>query len=289
MAIFVKGMQGLGDTIYQRPFVKALAKKHDKVYLETSWPEFFEDLNNVYPVKSGTKLRTQSKNISKHGESRWFVPPPHIPTIQIRYGHKEMRTMSIPEAMYSHFRVTPDNWDLPVLTKSPIQGKYVVIRPPTVRTEWFNSARNCHSEYMVRASNILREHGYTIISIADLDEGKEWLAGAEPYADVKFHNGELSVKEIIALVANASLVVASVGFMVPMTMALGAPFICILGGIGGHNAPEKITHDLLAANNKVSWIEPDNFCKCVDMRHDCDKTISNFDNTFEEELKWIME
>jgi ADP-heptose:LPS heptosyltransferase len=285
--ILVNGMQGLGDTIYQRPFIKSLANKYAKVYVETAWPELLEDIDNIYFVKSETRLRTQSKNVASQDQSRWVSKPSGLKTITIRYGHKEMRTMSIPEAMKSYFYTNPVEWDLPVYEKSPVIGKYAVIRPVTARSEWPNVARNCHSDYIKQASLLLKEAGYTVVSIADLEYGKEVLIGDEPYSDVKFHNGELSVKEIIALVNEACVVVSAVGFMAPMTMALGIPYICILGGMGGHNRPDRISSDTLPNNNKISWIEPDNFCMCTDMKHECDKTISNFEKVFKEELKWV--
>lgn len=288
MDIMVKGMQGMGDTIYQRPFIKALAKKYNKVYVESAWPELLEDIENVYFIKSETKLRTQSKNVSGQEGRKWVDQPIGVKTLTIRYGHKEMRTMSIPEAMAQHFGVSPEVWDLPVTEKSPVKvKKYAVIRPVTARSEWLNVARNCHSEYIVRASKILKEQGYTVVSVADLEEGKEWIVGEEPYADIKFHKGELKIKDLVALTAKASVVVSAVGFMVPMTMALGIPYICIHGGQGGHNSSGKISHEILPHNNKISWIEPDNFCMCTDMKHECDKTISNFNSIFNEELEWV--
>jgi len=289
MEIMVKGMQGMGDTIYQRPFIKALAKKYTRVYVETSWPEFLEDLDGVYFIKSETSLRTQSKNVANQDNTKWVLQPKGVKTLTINYGRREIQTLSIPEAMVEQFGVEPNVWDLPVTQKSPVtKRKYAVIRPVTARSEWLNVARNCDPKYIVEASKILKEQGYTIVSVADLEEDKEWIVGQEPYSDIKFHKGELKIKDLVALTAKASVVVSAVGFMVPMTMALGTPYICIHGGNGGHNSSGKICNEILPINNKISWIEPDNFCMCTSMKHECNKTISNFEEAFREELEWVI-
>ena len=57
--IYIAGMMGLGDNIYQRSFIKLL---DGDIYLRTPWPEIYKDLRNVFPVKSETILRTQRKN-----------------------------------------------------------------------------------------------------------------------------------------------------------------------------------------------------------------------------------
>src|SRR5262245_9263081 len=41
--LLVRGMWGLGDNCYARPFVRAAAEKYD-VWLETPWPELYEDI-----------------------------------------------------------------------------------------------------------------------------------------------------------------------------------------------------------------------------------------------------
>ena len=56
--LFIEGMLGLGDNIYQRAFVKQLPAG---TYIRTAWPELYEDLP-VLPVRSFTTLRTQRKN-----------------------------------------------------------------------------------------------------------------------------------------------------------------------------------------------------------------------------------
>lgn len=55
--IYIDGMLGMGDTIYQRAFVKQLPAG---TFIKTAWPELYEDLP-VNAVRSDTALRTQRK------------------------------------------------------------------------------------------------------------------------------------------------------------------------------------------------------------------------------------
>ena len=88
-------------------------------------------------------------------------------------------------------------------------------------------------------------------------------------------------------VQNASLVVGGVGWIVPACAAAGVNLITILGGQGGHNHPKKLI-DKPMNESKIKFIEPDNYCMCVDVRHSCDKTISNFDNKFIDSVESLL-
>lgn len=122
---------------------------------------------------------------------------------------------------------------------------------------------------------------YTIISVADLERGAEDLEGEEPYADIKFHKGELGVMDLMGLVRHSAGCVGGVGWILPAAVAYGVPLLLILGGMGGHNAPTKITdpdQDL----SKVVWAKPDNFCMCKAFDHPCPKFINNFEGVVSE-------
>ncbi len=74
-------MKGLGDNIYQRAFVQQIRRP---VFLETPWPELYQDMPHVQCVRPSTKLRTQAKNIAR--QSRWARPPMGGAQKHIRYG-----------------------------------------------------------------------------------------------------------------------------------------------------------------------------------------------------------
>jgi hypothetical protein len=259
-------MRGLGDSIYARAFIKALPKP---VYLDTPWPEIYSDIPGVHFIRPQTTLRTQAKNIARHNS--WTMPPTHQPTRQIRYGAE-----GIINGMMASFGIAPGAFDLPPLPPSPEQGKYVVVRPATVRSEWRADTRNPDPIYIAEAAVVAKMRGYRVISVADLQEGAEWMVGGlMPYADVRYHKGELPVEHLLSLVANASAVIGGIGWLVPAALAAKVPAWIICGGQGGYNAPELITPK---GQSNITFAVPDNFCRCRLKAHNCDKRISDYDS-----------
>lgn len=269
MALLINGMKGLGDNIYQRAFVKNLGK----VWLDTPWPELYEGLTNVSFVHSRTTLRTQKKNIARQS-SGVFKNFPGGTVKAIRYGNE-----NIIEGMTKAFGVRCSKLDLPDYGMPPVDGEYAVIRPVTLRKEWMAETRNPLPEYMEQAAEELREAGIKVVSVADLQQGEEWIVGNEPYADAKFHKGELGVRQLLSLIKNASLVVGGVGWIVPACIAYQTPAYIVCGGNGGWNHPNHITHQSMNLTN-IKFELPDNFCMCATKAHDCDKKITGYRDKF---------
>lgn len=263
--MIVHGMMGLGDNLFERPFIKALPKP---VYLSTPWPFIFSDIPGVHFIRPQTTLRTQAKNIARHDD--WVMPPTRQPTRQIRYG-----TEGIIPGMTASFGVAPGAFDLPPLPPSPETGKYVVVRPVTVRSEWRADTRNPDPWYLALAAVEAMKRGYKVVCVADLVDGVEWLAGDHPPpADVYYLKGELPVEQLLSLVANASAVIGGIGWLVPAALAATVPAWIICGGQGGYNAPELITPK---EQTNITFAVPDNFCRCRQKLHNCDKRISDYD------------
>lgn len=262
--MLINGMRGLGDALFARAFVKQF--KGD-VWYDTPWPELVADLPNVHCVRPNTPLRTQAKNILRHTE--WEVAPPGLPQRHPRYGAE-----GIIQGLTASFGVPPGEFDLPPLPPSPESGKYVVVRPVTVRSEWRADTRNPDPHYINVAAHYAYHQGYRIISVADLQEGQEWLIGPEPYADVRYHKGELPVEQLLSLVANASAVIGGIGWSVPAALAAKVPAWVVCGGQGGFNAPELIC----PPDSTITFAVPDNFCRCRLKQHGCDKRISDYDS-----------
>lgn len=262
--MIIHAMRGLGDSIYSRAFIKQLTSE---LYIDTPWPELLSDLPNVHFIRPQTTLRTQAKNIARHAD--WVMPPTRQPTRQIRYGVE-----GIIPGMTASFGVAPGAFDLPPLPPSPESGKYVVVRPATVRSEWRADTRNPDTSYIYLAAWMAIQRGYKVISVADLVEGQEWSVDHLPPADVRYHKGELPVEQLLSLVANASAVIGGTGWLVPAALAARVPAWIICGGQGGFNAPELIC----PAGSTITFAVPDNFCRCKLKQHDCDKRISNYDS-----------
>ena len=273
------GMHGLGDNIYQRAFVREIKSR---VYLCTSWPQLYKDLSNVYTVKPITRLRTQRKNIISRKETEWKAAP-HVSKRKIRYGHNDLKYGgSILSAMSRCFNIKAKIFDLPKFEGPLIGEKYAVVRPVTVRAEWRNEARNPRVEYINEAALRMHELGYTIVSIADLQKNHEWCEEL-PYCDIAYNHGELDVEQMLSVVQKASIVIGGVGWIIPACAASGVNLITVLGGQGAHNAPEKITGVPMNID-KIRFIFPDNYCKCKDKLHKCNKEITNFKKKFDKAL-----
>jgi len=263
--MIINGMLGLGDNLFMRPFIKALPKP---IYLSTPWPSLFSDIPEVHFIRPQTTLRTQQKNIARH--TNWVMPPGRQSTRQIRYG-----TEGIIPGMTACFGVAPAEFDLPPLPPSPVEGRYVVVRPVTVRQEWRADTRNPEPIYIAEAAVLAKMRGYKVISVADLQDGQEWMVGGfMPYADVRYHKGELPVEQLLALVKGASAVIGGIGWLVPAALCAKVPAWIVCGGQGGYNAPELITPK---GQTNITFAVPDNFCRCRLKQHTCNKEIKNYD------------
>jgi len=266
-------MWGLGDNIYSRPFVRAAAVQYE-LHLETPWPELYADLDIKF-VRGSRKLRTQQKNMARQSLDVWCDP---YPMRQIKVGYVGLESMSLIDSLerrWSPLRVRfdPRLFDLPDLGPAPIKSDkpIAVVRPVTVRTEWRNEARNPWPEYVNElAAELMATH--TVVAVADLAPGEEWLVGDLPPAHWNFLRGELPVRELLALVREADIVVGGVGWIVPAGLALKVKTFIVLGGHGGHNAPEKITDPRLDLS-RIGFAVPEKFCRCTNMLHSCDKRI----------------
>ena len=285
-ALKIIGMDGIGDCIYQRPFVRMQSKRFD-VSLRTAWPELYDDLPIKF-IASHTPLRTQRKNVERQVFTRWTRNQPSARTVQIRYGAADLAVRGIVESLALQYPRVSDAYimDLPDFGPCPITHRkpIALLRPTTLRKEWLNPARSPLPEYIQETVAILQSRGYMVVSVADVDYKDEWFDGPEPTGvDVKFHRGELGISSLMALVQHSAVIVGGVGWIVPAAVAAGKPLFVIFGGRGKHNGPDKI-FDARMDTRKVGWAMPDNFCMCSEAEHDCDKTIANFAGVFE---RWL--
>jgi hypothetical protein len=289
--LYIDCCWGLGDNIYCRPFIRAAAERFS-VWLGTPWPELFEDLPIRFVYRQG-KLRTQSKNIASQPIGRWSLPPIGSRVLpRVAYRASDFAIGSIVDALTSRFhafRIEPDPFvfDAPDFGPVPIKSRarpLAVVRPATVRGEWRNPARNPLPEYLEALSRRLWQT-HTVVSIADLADGHEWLLQPAPRAHVTLHKGELKVRELLALVQHADVVIGGVGWIVPASIALKTKAFIVLGGHGGHNAPEKITDPRMDLS-RIGFATPERFCRCTNMQHDCNKTILDLDRQF---LAWTKQ
>jgi hypothetical protein len=276
--ILIRGLWGLGDNCYQRPFVRAAAAQYE-VHLETPWPELYVDLDIKF-IRGGRKLRTQQKNMARQRPELWSRRLVPMREVTVGYG-ADLTHASIITALERRWSVLnvgfdPALFDLPDMGPSPIVSErpIAVIRPVTVRSEWRNEARNPRPEYIADlAHELMATH--TVVAVADIAPDQEWAVGELPPAHRYFVFGELAVRELLALVRDADIVIGGVGWIVPTGLALKVKTFVVLGGHGGHNAPEKITDPRLDLS-RIGFAKPERFCRCTNMlHHNCDKRIAD--------------
>lgn len=276
--VLIDGMKGLGDNIYQRPFVRAVAERHPGgVWLSTPWPELYADLD-VRFVRTGTSLRTQRLNERRQPEGVYRRPPGRFDhVVRVGYGTVSLRKGSIVQAMEAQLplRGAPFRFDLPDLGPGPVQPirrrPLAVVRPVTVRQEWRNEARNPAPEHVAFVAGELMKTHHVIV-VAHLEAGAEWLIGELPPHHEAFVAGEFDVRQLLALVRDADVVVGGVGWIVPAAIALRRSAFIVQGGHGAHNSPEVITDPRMDLS-RIAWATPDPYCRCEDMRHQCSKAI----------------
>lgn len=266
--MIIQGMYGLGDNFYQRAIIRELGP----VSLYTPWPEIYADLP-VRCLKPQTTLRTQKKHIEKSNFDN-FRPS----GIKKRLFYDQRGT--IIEALERSIGVKNANLSIKMPRLGLKKKKTIIVRPCTVRAEWPASARNCDPKYLCQAVEALKDE-FHIVSIADLEDGKEWIDGDAPFAHEKYHAGELSLTDIMTLLESSAGSIGSVGWLLPASMAYNLPMLCIFGGWGSSNCPERLFDSRIDDNMIVKAI-PDNFCMCSRHDHKCDKQITNFEKYIDE-------
>lgn len=290
-SVLVNCMQGIGDQIYARPFIKILAKKN-QVYLDSVLPDLYSDIPNVKFLDPGVpKYRTQEKGY--YSRTINFTPSPSSfdRTITCHYGRDELKKHGIVSHLEHVFEFDlgsdPISFDLPTWNDAAAvvdfsvktDKKIAIIRPVTIRKEWFCSSRAPDPNYINWCARMLMDAGYYVVSIADCVDGEEWIDGDIPPAHQHFHKGELGIYGTLTLIKRAKIVVGGSGFIIPATVSAKTNLFVIFGGRGEYDNPHKV-FDLRMNMKKIGWAVPDNFCRCNKMEHDCDKTIKNLDDRF---------
>jgi hypothetical protein len=280
--LHVLGMQGLGDNIFQRPFIHALSRTNN-IWLETSWPELYADLpiKFVRPMGGYSHLRTQNKNIAR-SRVVWQPRPTRFQRVRNSYQHAFQMGLCIIVGMEQSFgiKLDPQLFYLPRLPAVPVKTDKPIafVRPVTLRSEWFNSARNPEPQYLLDIVEALRPTHH-IVCVADVVGREEYFVGQPPKGDTEFMHGELPAMDMLALLAASDIVIGGVGFIVPASLALKKDCFVILGGQGGHNAPHRVLDPRLDCS-RIAFATPGNFCQCTNMRHECSKTIPDLMQQF---------
>jgi hypothetical protein len=266
-----------------RPAVRYAVHTFGEVYVQTAWPQLYHDLP-VRLLKPDRMMRTEEDNLKRVSTTVWSAPPPTAEILNMSYDIDRLSVQNTP--LRSALRgVGAVNWEsLPVDFSLPIKpewrvralerlrflgvepGSYSLVHPPTVRSEWINTARNPRHEYVQQT--VLALPG-PWISFAHLQEGKEWLAGPPLPTDWDFHRGELEIGELAALISLARVTVAAPSFVLPMVAAVRATGLILWGG---YHPPEYCL-DTSMLSEKLFIAAPLRPCACLNYHHECDREL----------------
>lgn len=270
-------MHGLGDTLYQRAFVR----QYPNAYVLTPWPEMFADMQ-VTPLKSALWL-----HYTQPEDSRYKITPPYIDELtKIKFWyHPEDLEVRAPYSICGTFdRITaktrqpgPLTWSFPPLPKSKHPG-CAFVRPISVRGLTHEPSRACAAEYLHEAVRQLKKAGYTTVSASWAKPGSE-VNIDPPECDLMYNEGQLGTMDMLALLNEAAVAVGSVSWFVPGVLCSRTPTAVIMGGYQKHNSPQQLMHADMQTDH-VTWFQTDNPCLCSDMAHRCDKTITDFPEKF---------
>src|ERR1035437_526610 len=295
-SLYIQGMHGMGDCLHERAVLRQLMQTH-VITLGTSWPAIYHDLmtEGLRVTRRPVALRTQTKNASRESESAKFSPLHQFTRAGLRIAYGGGQVLQTPsktilEVMCNvtntnfaeeDYRLpVPDVWHraleelLPTLS-ARASRPWLVYRPLVERPEWRGSmARNADPGAYAALFNEIRER-FFVVSVADLEEGREWLAfGSDTKPDPSFLKGELVFEALAALFPPANLVFTSSGFAAVLGPAVGTPTISIVGGYEDYRC-----HDSGAKFSPYLAIGPKAGCSCWTSacRRVCDKSIDVID------------
>lgn len=313
MPLLIKGCQGLGDNIYQRPAVLHACLYGNRtgvqVYLETSWPQLYHDYVKTYGLRfvwpDETGLRTQRKNVCSLPPETFFRADPSASHVaSLNYGNAQLASQRSVAAIFEMQMIralgTEDrprfDFSLPVpaeweaeLAALGLPERYAVVRPVTLRREWSSPRRNCEPAALQRVVDNLTELGIQTVGVADIDSRFEWEVPPRVLGIThKFYEGQLSITAILALMKRAVCNVGPVGFIVPAGLALHRPTMVVLGGSAGDNGPDVLA-DVRMDKSRFAVLSPEPLCQCWrsdPASHQCNKGIplERIDSEFS---RWI--
>lgn len=293
----LRGMYGLGDTIYMRAVVaEAIKQNPAQLYsVMTPWPQIWLGLTATQ--RSGTTLRMQKRN--EDASAHLYAPPPPRSSfnrrLHIGYGGEDFKGnrsmldklaqqigVALPESVSVGWTV-PEEWkcrpnaeticrDDPEATdaqRAEIASRPLAfVRPPTVRKEWEAPARNPdQAAFFAMVCSLMNTHH--VVSVASIEEKKEWLVGEIP-AHTRFEHGELDFQNMMGLLAASDVALGGVGFLLPALQTVQTRGVILAGGALMGNGPTAVM------DNRMDWtrvkmILPDEGeqCWCTQYRHNC--------------------
>lgn len=299
--LFIRGPYGFGDTFYCRSLVKSFAKKYQTIYVRTTLPEAFWDIENVKFVRPISPLRAQKEHIEYidgSNEHKWEKPPQGIK--QLSWGsfispwkHTDGDAVNAnprgEESTTKYFvnenAIKDFDFAFPIkkewtkeaqkiLDGLDMKGKKLcIVRPPTIHKEWANYARNPKPEYFQLLIDRYKDD-YFFITVSNNKEDEEWFEGGELKGiDKRCDHGELSITTLFGLIKIADMVITPPDFFSVLSIATKTKCFCIFGGCA---KPDAIFDENMGLEN-FRYTAPEPFCNCMRMEHNCNKKMGTKD------------
>ncbi len=284
-AYAVRGMHGLGDNLHQRGIIRQLMREAP-VWLETSWPWVYHDLvgPRLHLVRKAGPAQIYQRNQAReaagftelkvplraHDRRVCWTPGDVRATGSVLAGLCHRSGVELSVGADFRLPLRPE-WQAEAehLLQRWKPTKPIMIYRPLVERSWWKGclARNPeHAAYAGLYRSI--RHRFFVISVAELREDEEWLAGERADVDITCHAGEIPVEVLAALVARAGLVFSSPGFAVILAQAVGTPVAAVFGGY--EDGRSFITGARWAPYLTLQPITP---CSCFSHEHACDKRM----------------
>jgi len=301
-AVYIIGPYGFGDTIYMRSLIRSLARRHEEIYVRTTLPEAFWDIPNIKFVRPApNRLHAQAdhiRHIDKSREYKWTKPPAGI----------EQRPWGKLVPGWAHTSNAPDAKAVPLGPRGeestteyfvnehglkdfdfalPLKKRWLqaakkiiekldtgkrnicLVRAPTIHEGWANYSRNPKPEYFQRLIDEYKDE-YYFISAGYYLKDHEWPEKKLEGIDKRFEKGELDITTLFGLIKLSDMVIAPPDLFSVLAIALRTKCFCIFGGCA---KPSVIFHPNMGLDG-LACAEPEPFCNCMRMNHDCHKEIS---------------
>ena len=301
--IRLRTMYGIGDTLFQIPLIKEIARHYDNVWVNTVFPEaLWEMPQNVHLIPSVCGIRTQKKYIASRKLQEWYEPhlfqelecPKKTRKVGLKYRARNilLNNYTVFDS-FMHFmerdgiefdRNRPLDFTLNLREawadaarrlrrEIGLVGKFAVARSVTYRTECMFLQRNCDHKHMQTSVDYLNNLGIPVIEVADVDDRVEFFV-KEPLSNIHTHliRGEVPLPVLMALVDQAAVTVTPTGMMYHIGQILRAPMVVLFGGMHSNYYFEHPSFN----TPSVKCVLPEPFCNCwLSNCTTCNKHIDN--------------
>ncbi|MBN1467712.1 MAG: hypothetical protein JW924_03220 [Fusobacteriaceae bacterium] len=281
--VFIKGYYGFGDNIFLYPFIKEACKNYKTVYFQTCFPFLFDSLPNIKFVKSPRKttLRTCEGSLESYPEDFWADRPADVRELHIPYYLTEFKHgQNLIRSFNTGIPISDEkiNFDLPlkpewinnakkVLSEIKTDKKICLIKPPSDRIDWRNSARVPKGEYFQHLIDKYKDE-FFFITVANRNiETKVYNL---QNIDLRFEYGELDLTTIIAFASLVDAIIAYNCFFFPLGIAVKTKTFIINGG---YTDPNMYVDNERMDLSQLRIVTPMPCCTCQSRNHKCNKEI----------------